>query len=183
MKVLIAEDDHTSRFILEAILKKWGYDPFTTHDGETTWLELQKPEAPKLVILDWNMPRMNGLEVCREVRRIESPVPPYIIILTSRDEKTDIVKGLDAGANDYIAKPYDSEELLARIRVGQRMVELQANLHETQQALAHEALHDGLTGLFNRRAILDSLKQEIARSKRQGIPLSIALCDIDHFKK
>ena len=92
------------------------------------------------------------------------------------------MEGLDAGANDYIAKPYDNEELLARIRVGQRMVELQTNLHETKQALAYEALHDPLTGVFNRRAILDSLKQEIARSKRQGIPLSVALCDIDHFK-
>ena len=87
MKILIAEDDHISRLMLEANLKKWGYAPIATHNGEAAWLELQKPDAPKLVILDWNMPRMNGLEVCRQVRKMTTPVPPYIIILTSRDEK------------------------------------------------------------------------------------------------
>ena len=126
MRILIAEDDFTSRSILTAILKKWGYDPVVTEDGEAAWDALQQPDAPRLVLLDWNMPGMDGLEVCRRLREHETPNPPYVILLTGRGEKGDIVQGLEAGANDYVAKPYDNEELQARIRVGQRMLELQA---------------------------------------------------------
>ena len=183
MKILIAEDDFTSRSMLTAILKKWGYDPVVTEDGMAAWDALQKPDAPRLVLLDWNMPGLDGLEVCRRLRTKETPNPPYVILLTGRGEKGDIVRGLEAGANDYIAKPYDNAELQARIRVGQRMLELQAKLLEARDALAHQATHDALTGIFNRRAILDRLAQEISRAERDGTPLSVGMFDIDHFKK
>jgi diguanylate cyclase (GGDEF)-like protein len=182
MRILIAEDDFTSRHILTAILKKWGYDPVVTADGLAAWEVLQRPDAPKLILLDWNMPEMEGPELCRRLRGKNSSSPPYVILLTGRDEKGDIVLGLDAGANDYIVKPYDPEELQARIRVGKRMLELQASLVEARDALAHQAMHDPLTGLLNRRAILGRLTEELARAKRENGELSVGMCDIDHFK-
>lgn len=183
MKILLAEDDLTSRSMLAAILKKWGYEPVVSEDGNAAWEALQKPDAPRLLLLDWNMPGLDGLEVCRRLRKKETSDPSYVILLTGRDAKSDIVEGLEAGANDYIAKPYDNAELQARIRVGQRMLELQARLLETQAALAHQATHDALTGIFNRRAILDQLARELARTLRQGGSLSVGMCDIDHFKE
>jgi len=182
MKILIAEDDFTSRNILTAVLKKWGFDPVVTEDGRAAWDVLQQPDAPPLILLDWNMPGMDGLEICRRLREIGSSNPPYVILLTARGEKGDIVQGLEAGATDYVSKPYDNEELQARIRVGQRMLELQSHLLEARDALAHQATHDFLTGVFNRRAIRDRLKQEILRAGREKENLSVGMLDIDHFK-
>ena len=182
MRILIADDDSTSRSILTAILKKWGYDPLVTEDGTAAWDALQRPDAPELVLLDWDMPGMTGLEVCRRLRDRHSTHPAHVILLTGRGEKGDIVQGLEAGANDYISKPFDSEELQARVRVGQRMLELQASLREARDALAHQATHDPLTGIFNRRAILDRLSEELSRAKREKGKLSLGMCDIDHFK-
>ncbi len=133
MKILFAEDEQTSYMILEAILRKWGYTPVGVNDGRAAWEILQKPDAPKMVILDWNMPEMDGPDICCQLREKESANPPYIILLTGRSEKSDIVQGLDAGANDFISKPYNNEELLARIRVGQRVLELQAQLAEREE--------------------------------------------------
>jgi len=183
MRIFLAEDDRTSRSILTAILKKWGYDPVVAADGSAAWEILQRDDAPRLVLLDWNMPEMDGLEVCRRIRNEESPNPPYVIMLTGKGEKSDIVQGLDAGANDYICKPYDNDELLARIRVGRRMVELQTALVEARDTMAHQAQHDALTGIFNRRAILESLEREISRARREDGTVSIGMLDIDFFKK
>jgi len=182
MKILIADDDFTSRSILTAVLKKCGFDPVVAEDGGAAWDLIQRPDAPRLMLLDWNMPGMDGLEICRRLRKIGSSDPPYIILLTAKSEKGDIVQGLEAGANDYVAKPYDNEELQARIRVGRRMLEMQANLLEARDALAHQAMHDFLTGVFNRRAIRARLKQEISRAGREKKSLSVGMLDIDHFK-
>ncbi len=182
MRILIAEDDTTSRSILTAILRKWGYDPIDVGSGSEAWEIMKKPGAPGLAVLDWEMPGLDGLETCRRIRNLQPFNPPYLIILTSREEKADLVRGLDAGANDYISKPYDNDELLARIRVGERMMELQAELIEARDALAHEAMHDHLTGALNRRAILDGLEKELKRAARRKSTLSIGLLDIDHFK-
>jgi diguanylate cyclase (GGDEF)-like protein len=182
MKILIAEDDSISRVILTAVLKKWGFEPVAAVDGGAAWDILQRPEAPGLVILDWNMPGLDGLEICRRLRKLDSRNPPYVILLTARGDKSDIVRGLEAGANDYVSKPYDHEELQVRIGVGRRMLELQSHLLEAQDALSHQATHDFLTGIFNRGAILDRLAQEISRAKRDQGALSVGMCDIDHFK-
>lgn len=176
MRVLIAEDDFTSRTVLASVLKKNGHEVVETVNGAEAWDELQKLDAPKLVILDWMMPEMDGPEVVRRVRAIQSPQPPYIIILTSKGEKADIVAGLDAGADDYLAKPFDAAELQARMRVGQRMVEL-------QETVVRQATHDPLTGALNRRGILHALEKEVARAKRSSTRLCVGMCDIDHFKK
>lgn len=182
MKILIAEDDATSRTLLAAVLKKWGFDPVVTEDGSAAWQAMQTPDAPQLVIADWNMPKMDGMQFCRKVRQLRTSSPPYIILLTSRDEMRDIVQGLDAGANDYVTKPYHGEELQARLRVGRRMLDLQAELNKARNLLEHQASHDTLTGVLNRRAIVDVLNKELRRAERSGKGLSLGLLDIDHFK-
>jgi len=128
MKLLIAEDDAMSQIMLKAMVVKAGYDPVLTGDGLSAYEVLNKPDAPKLAILDWMMPGMDGVEVCRKVREINTSDPPYLILLTSRDNRKDIVEGLKSGANDYIVKPYDIEELQVRISVGRKVVDLQALL-------------------------------------------------------
>ena len=155
MQILIAEDDTTSRTVLAGFLKKSGYEVIETVNGAQAWDALQQPEAPALVILDWMMPQMNGPEVVRRVRVLPTDRPPYIIMLTARDKKIDIIAGLDAGANDYLAKPFDPGELRARVQVGRRMVEMQDALIQSRETMAHQATHDPLTGMLNRRAILD----------------------------
>jgi len=133
MKILIAEDNMTTRRILETILVKWNYDVISACDGNEAWEKLQEKDPPKLIILDWMMPGINGVEICRRLRHPDAVEPMYIILLTARDEKNDIVEGLGAGADDYIAKPFDKEELRARIDVGRRVVELQTALLEKEK--------------------------------------------------
>jgi sigma-B regulation protein RsbU (phosphoserine phosphatase) len=133
MRILIAEDNMTTRRILETILIKWDYEVISACDGNEAWEKLQEEDPPKLIILDWMMPGVNGVEICRRLRKINDGEPIYIILLTARDEKNDIVEGLGAGADDYISKPFDTEELRARIDVGRRVVELQKALLEKEK--------------------------------------------------
>ncbi len=182
MRVLIAEDDSTTRSMLAAVLKKEGYEPVEAVDGVQAWKELQKAEAPELVILDWMMPGMEGPEVLRLLRSQPSESPPYVLMLTSRKEKEEVIAGLKAGANDYLAKPFDSGELLARVQVGCRMLELQNELVKSREILAYQAAHDPLTGLLNHKAILDRLHNELQRARRHLEVLSVGMCDIDKFK-
>jgi sigma-B regulation protein RsbU (phosphoserine phosphatase) len=139
MQILIAEDDFVSRMMLTDLLKKKGHEVMVTVDGAEAWDALRKPDAPALAVLDWMMPEMDGVEVVRRVRAMQTDRPPYIILLTAKGEKADIIAGLDVGANDYLAKPFDPGELRARIDVGRRMVEMQdilaAKVEELRQAL------------------------------------------------
>jgi diguanylate cyclase (GGDEF)-like protein len=183
MRILIAEDDLTSRMLLAAVLKKNGHEVIETVDGAAAWHILQSPDPPKIIILDWMMPVMDGLEVLRRIRNMETDSPPYILMLTSKDEKSDIITGLDAGADDYLTKPFHPGELRARVGVGRRLIEMQAELKNIRNALAHEATHDLLTGTFNRRAIENALSLALSRLHRSHDGLAIGICDIDHFKK
>ncbi|MDH3836152.1 MAG: response regulator [Desulfobacteraceae bacterium] len=133
MKILIAEDNVTTRRILKTILVKWNYDVVSACDGNEAWQKLQEKDPPKLIVLDWMMPGINGVEICRRLRQADHVEVMYIILLTARDEKNDIVEGLGAGADDYIAKPFDTQELRARIDVGRRVVELQTALLEKEK--------------------------------------------------
>ena len=141
MRILIAEDDLTSRTILQAILAKWGFTTVTAGDGLAAWTILEGPEAPRLILLDWMMPGLDGVEICRRVRETGTTQPPYIILLTALGETNRIVEGLRAGADDYITKPYNQEELRARIEVGVRILTLQESLaqrvEELEAALDH----------------------------------------------
>lgn len=148
MRVLIAEDDLVSRKMLEATLARWGYDVVVTGDGAEAWRVLQAPDAPKLAILDWMMPGQDGVDICRNVRSLSTPEPTYVILLTAKGNKSDIVMGLSAGADDYIVKPFDREELQARVQAGVRILTLQASLaariREMEEALARVKTLQGL---------------------------------------
>ena len=133
MKILIAEDNFTSRIMLQAVLSKWGYEVVAAANGDEAWAALQETDAPQLVVLDCMMPGMDGLTLCRKLREQERKDTLYLILLTSNGEREDIVMGLEAGADDYIAKPYDKEELRARVAVGVRMIALQAELREREK--------------------------------------------------
>ncbi|MBN1141231.1 MAG: diguanylate cyclase [Deltaproteobacteria bacterium] len=183
MKILVAEDDLTTRSVLKAVLTKWGYDVEAVEDGAEAWACLLREDAPKLAILDWMMPGMDGVEICRGLRAKDDPLPPYIILLTGRGKREDIVEGLHSGANDYILKPFDNEELRARLLVGGRMVELQDKLYQAVEQQKKLALTDSLTGIPNRRAILEHLETELARASRKGSSLWAAVLDVDHFKQ
>ena len=139
MKILIAEDDVTSRRILEAILGKWNYEVIATSDGLEAWQALQTDNPPPIAIIDWMMPGMDGVEFCRRLRQAQTLTPTYVILLTSKRQQEDVVVGLQAGANDYIRKPFEREELRARIGVGERVIELQTALADRVKKL-EEAL-------------------------------------------
>lgn len=183
MKVLIADDDMISRRLLEATLTRWGYEAIVTHDGVEAWNVLQRPTTPSLAILDWMMPGMDGVEVCRRVRQREQEPYIYLLLLTTKGRKEHLIEGLDAGADDYLTKPFDPHELQVRLRAGKRIVTLQAELIEARENLRVQATHDPLTGVWNRRAILEILGNDLARSRREGPSVAAVIADLDHFKR
>jgi two-component system cell cycle response regulator len=182
VKALVADDDTASRLLLEKMLTKWGYDVVTASSGEEAWKVLTSDDSPDIAVLDWMMPELDGVEVCRRIRALELSSPPYLLLLTGRDNKQDIATGLESGASDYLQKPVDRDELRARLLVGKRFAELNRKLLDTQAELRRQALTDPLTHIMNRRAVFGRLTEEIARAPRQGLPLSIGVLDIDHFK-
>lgn len=183
MKILVADDDATQRTLLRATLVKLGYDVELACDGAQAWQALEHPQAPALAILDWLMPGMTGPEICRKLRARRNGAYVYVILLTGLDELEDLVKGMDAGADDYIAKPYKVQELHARLRAGERILALERDLMDAQRALEIRATHDGLTGLLNHVAILERLKQDLDRAAREDASLGVILLDLDHFKR
>jgi len=182
MKVLIAEDDAISRRMLEAFLVKWGYEVVVATQGEEAWGVLQGNDPPKLAVLDWMMPGKDGIELCRGVRQRKGRAYTYILLLTARGHKADIVEGLEAGADDYVTKPFDPYELRARLRAGRRIIELQEQLLSAREALRDQASRDPLTDLWNHKAILGILRKEVARASRTQSPLAVAMIDLDRFK-
>jgi DNA-binding response OmpR family regulator len=148
MRALIAEDNSTTRLLLTSTLTDWGYEVTATCNGAEAWRELQSREAPALVLLDWKMPEMDGIEVCRRLRRLPEAQTAHVILVTARGGKEDIVAGLEAGADDYITKPFEPSELRARLQAGARIVELQQSLadrvHELESALARVKQLQGL---------------------------------------
>ena len=183
MKVLIADDDVVSRHLLETMLTRWGYEVAVTRDGTEAWEVLQRIDAPPMAILDWMMPGLDGVEVCRKVRRLGQEPYIYLLLLTTKGRKENLIEGLDAGADDYLTKPFDPHELQVRLRTGKRIVTLQAELIEAREALRVQATHDPLTGIWNRRAILEILGNELARSRREALPVAVAIADLDYFKR
>ena len=166
VKVLAAEDNPVVQSVLANMLTKWGYQPVIARDGNEAWEALQQPDGPQLAIVDWMMPGLNGVEICRGVRAAAREAYVYILLLTSRADSRDLVEGMEAGADDYVTKPFKAHELRVRLRAGRRIVELQQQLLAAREALREQATHDGLTGLLNRGAILDVLRRELARASR-----------------
>jgi diguanylate cyclase (GGDEF)-like protein len=182
MKVLLADDDDFYRHALRKVLETWGYEVITASDGIEALRILQNPDPPNLAILDWMMPGMDGVNViCRVRARGEVPYV-YILLATTRDQKKDVITGLEAQADDYLTKPVDLRELRARLQSGQRIIDVQANLAMKQRELSYRATHDSLTGIWNRSAILGIVDREVDCSKRMKKNLCLALADVDHFK-
>jgi len=168
--------------LAERWIKAWGYETVVVSDGEAALAQLKRDPSIQLAVLDWMMPGLSGIDVCQAVRASITDRYVYMVLLTGKGESGDSVEGLDAGADDYVTKPCNPRELEARLRAGKRIVELERTLVRVQEQLSHEASHDALTGLYNRRAILEELERELMRGGRNSQPLSLILCDIDHFK-
>ena len=182
MKILIADDSIVSRHLLDATLRKWGYEVVLASDGNEAWEILQGKNAPPLAILDWMMPEMTGVEVCRRVRQQSREPYTYILLLTSKNLKEDLIEGMEAGADDYITKPFDQHELKVRLRAGTRVVDLQQQLLAAREKLREQATKDSLTGLWNRSSIVEQLQRELSRSQRELLPVGLVMVDLDHFK-
>jgi len=183
MRILIADDDIVSARLLHRTLERWGYEPVVVHDGLSALDVLTSPSPPLMAVLDWMMPGMDGLEVVRRMREAGREPYTFTILLTSRSERTDLIAGLEAGADDYLAKPFDMHEMEVRLRGGRRIIELQGALIAAREALRIQATCDALTGLYNRRALLDRLNVELVRCGREHTDLGLLMIDLDRFKQ
>jgi diguanylate cyclase (GGDEF)-like protein len=196
LKILIAEDETVSRRVLKMTLESWGHEVIEASDGAAAWELLQSADAPKLAILDRTMPLMDGIAVCRRARQHQSATPVYIILLTAKSSKHDIVVGFEAGADDYVIKPFDPDELHARVEVGIRIVDLQRSLaqrvaeleqalgelKQAQETLRNLSLTDDLTGLYNRRGFFTLADQHLKAARRANKEASLIYTDMDGLK-
>lgn len=182
--VVVADDDPIFRRLIEKRLQDWGYQVTVVNNGEEAWKILQEPsEAPTLAILDWLMPGMNGIELCRRIRAKQQGFYQYILLVSGKSDKENVIEGLDAGADDYLTKPFDVGELRARVRAGVRLLSLQQHLLNAQEELRYQATHDALTSLWSRGAILDLLTCELRRGARSEASTGVLMIDVDHFKQ
>jgi len=176
MKVLIADDDALSRKILQDALLEWGYDIVVARDGKEAWTILERADRPNMAVLDWMMPGMYGVEICSRLRTLNLTNYIYVILLTAKNKREDIIKGLESGADDYVIKPFNYEELKLRLKIGRRIIELEQNILRLANT-------DYLTGLLNRRAFLKRMTRELERCQRERAHLGIIIMDIDQFKQ
>jgi len=189
VRALIADDDRTTTTIVANAMRGWGLAVDVVHDGAAAWQRLNAIDPPAMAVIDWTMPELDGPELCRRVRATPRLNGLYMLLLTARDGRPDLIAGLDAGADDYMAKPIDVDELRARVHVGLRIAALQQNLARRLVDLrrAHDHLQemastDALTHVYSRRWWFDRAGAEVARSRRHGGALSVMILDLDHFK-
>ena len=183
MKILVADDDPIFRVLMQRTLQKFGYEVVLAESGRTAAEILTRSDGPRLALLDWMMPELDGPGVCRELRSIDRDGYVYIILITSKQSIEDIVAGLEAGADDYITKPYQPGELKARLHTGLRILSLEDELVQAREEMRYRATDDALTAVWNRASILSLMRSELERSVRKSTPTSILLCDVDHFKQ
>ena len=181
-RVLLVEDNIVSRKLLEKILIKGGFEVITAENGRKA-LSLFKKQFCPIVLTDWVMPEMNGLELCQAIRNHQSPGYVFIVIITAKDTKDDIISGLESGADDYLTKPINQSELFARLKTGKRILQLERSLKKANEEIRLLSITDSLTKVYNRGYLNESLPHEIKRSSRFGRSLSIIMCDLDHFKQ
>lgn len=179
--VLVVEDNHFLRHVLCTMLQEDGHAVTAVADGVAALAHLRQQPCP-IVITDWVMPGMDGLELCRQIRALPSECYTYVILLTAQESKTDLVTGLEAGADEYLIKPINEAELRARLKIAKRILNLERSLKQSLEELKHLSVKDPLTELYNRRFLAERLPQEIKRASRYGRNLSLIMLDIDHFK-
>jgi diguanylate cyclase (GGDEF)-like protein len=182
MKVLVADDELVSRRLIETSVSRWGYEVVVAKDGLEASQILHGDDAPKLAILDWMMPGLDGIQLCRELRQGKDESYVYILLLTAKQANSDVIEGLEAGADDYIRKPFDPQELRVRLRTGKRILCLLDQITAARETLRELAARDPLTGLWNHSSIIDLLKTELERADRQGTCVGVVLADLDRFK-
>lgn len=182
MKVLVADDEAISLRLIESSLRRWGYEVVVATDGIEALRILQLPDGPQLAVLDWMMPGLDGAEICRAIRERKSDRYSYLLLLTGKHNIGDVVAGLEAGADDYIAKPFEPQEFRVRLRTGKRILCLMEQLTTAREALRDLAARDPLTHLWNHNSIIELLDDELQRAKREGSSVGVVLADLDHFK-
>jgi two-component system cell cycle response regulator len=182
MRVLIVGDAAEASPGLAILLRRWGYDPVTVHDGRAALAVLRGPEAPPLAVLDWRMPGLNGLEICREIRKYTDRQPTYVILVIGRGDQEHMRPGRESGADDYLVKPVDTDKLQISLTTGKRMLSLEEQRPAPQPLQQTPTPRDALTGLWNRATILEILDRELARSRREGHLVSVIMADLDHFR-
>jgi diguanylate cyclase (GGDEF)-like protein len=182
MKILVADDEIVSRRLIESSLRRWGYDVVAAADGLEAADVLDGPDAPKLAVLDWMMPGLDGVQLCRQLRQTKHDSYTYVILLTAKQSQQDVVQGLEAGADDYITKPFDPQELRVRLRTGKRILCLLDQLTTAREALRELAARDPLTAVWNHNSIIDLLAKEFNRAERQNASVGVILADLDRFK-
>jgi diguanylate cyclase (GGDEF)-like protein len=182
MKVLVADDEIVSRRLIESSVRRWGYDVVVASDGLEAAQILNGEGAPKLAVLDWMMPGLDGVQLCRQLRQVKEDHYTYIILLTAKHSQADVIEGLEAGADDYITKPFDPQELRVRLRTGKRILCLLDQLTTARETLRELAARDPLTSVWNHNSIIDLLGNELHRAERQGASVGVILVDLDRFK-
>ena len=183
MQALVVDDSAVYRKLIGDHLRGWGFGVTLAESGSEAWRILEEPNAPKLVLLDWVLPDLDGIELCQRIRQAGASSPyTYIILLTSKEGRQNMLQAMQAGADDYLVKPFDELELKARLLVGKRILDLQEELVSARESMRHAATHDSLTGLTNRGEILAMLERELERARRERKPVAVILCDVDHFK-
>ena len=184
MQTLVVDDSAVYRKLIGDQLRSWGFTATLAETGAKAWQILQQPDGPKLVLLDWVLPDIEGIELCQRIRQAGSSGPyVYVILLTSKEGRQNMLEGMQAGADDYLVKPFDEMELKAHLLVGKRILNLQDELVSARESMRHAATHDNLTQLLNRGEILAMLARELERGRREHTPVGVILGDIDHFKK
>jgi len=183
LKALIAEDNPGFRLALEKLLGKWGYEVIPAANGRQALEILSKDDPPRLAILDWMMPELDGVEVCRRIREQNREPYIYILLLTAKDTADELIEGMEAGADEYLRKPVNTQELRVRLRAGRRIIDLQEELVRARELLRKQASRDCLTEFFNRGAMFEILTRELKRAERESNTLSLIMADLDHFKQ
>lgn len=183
MRILLADNDPATRNLLETNLKDWGYETVSCGNGREALEALEQPDPPKLAILEWSLPEMDGLQVCRRIRELAGRAYIYIILLTEASTKDEMLKGLEAGADEYIIKPVDVNELRMRIRAGSRIVGLQETFTAVLRYSEQQAAHDPLTGLWNRAAMIDILRRELERATRENSAVGLVIGGLDQLAR
>ena len=184
MQVLVVDDSAVYRKLISDHLQAWGFSVTIAEDGTQASAVLERPDSPKLVLLDWVLPDIEGIELCQQIREAGSSRPyVYVILLTSKDGRQNMLHAMEAGADDYLVKPFDESELKARLMVGKRILDLQDKLVHARESMRHAATHDSLTQLLNRSEIFNLLHRELERARRERTRVGVILADIDHFKQ